>query len=52
MNEIISNVVIGVMVAVCIAAGIFVWWMENGPDLKNKDEKQTDQDEEQNIGGQ
>ena len=26
----VENVLIGVMCVICIAVGVFIWWMENG----------------------
>lgn len=49
MNEIVNNIIVGVMTAICVAAGIFAWWKENGPDPKNKEEKQTKPNDEQNA---
>ena len=26
-----DNVLVGILILVCVAAGIWAWWMENGP---------------------
>ena len=29
-----TNILVGVIIVICVAAGIFGWWIENGDDEK------------------
>lgn len=37
-----ANIIVGIFAVVVVAAGIFAWWMENGPERKenHKDDKE------------
>ena len=50
MNEIMSNVMAGLAIAICVAAGIWAWWIENGPAPKDKSDKREDSSEEHEDG--
>lgn len=30
-----TNIIVGIFAVVVVAAGVFAWWMENGPERKN-----------------
>lgn len=38
----IENIVIAIIVVAMIGAGIFTWWLENGPDKSTKSEDDID----------
>lgn len=44
-KEMIQNIFVGVLVAAAVAAGIWCWWVENGPALK-KDEAEDAEEAE------
>ena len=39
----LDNLVIVVGVIVIVAACVLAWWIENGPEKKNKDENKTEE---------
>ena len=50
MNEIMGNVVAGLAIVICVATGIWAWWIENGPAPKDKSDKRDDSSEEHEDG--
>ena len=37
-----GNIVVGVIVVAIIVLGIWVWWLENGPETRDKDGPKTE----------
>lgn len=46
MNDIAMNAIAAVMVIICVAAGIWAWWLENGPAPRDKNKKDDNEEEE------
>lgn len=40
------NIFVGVMVIIAVGAGIWGWWMENGPEKKDETQKDNIDDKE------
>lgn len=38
-----ANIIVGIFAVIVVGAGIFAWWMENGPERKN-DHKEDDKE--------
>ena len=48
-REMISNIIVGIMCVIVIAAGVFGWWWENGgayQDSKKEEDKSESEDNE------
>lgn len=46
MNAIMEYILEIVLIAICLGAGIWSWWMDNGPVKEDKTKEQTDPDAE------
>lgn len=46
MNAIMEHMLEIILIAICLGAGIWSWWMDNGPVRGNQAKEQSDPDAE------
>lgn len=49
MNNIVSTIIIIVMIAILLAGAFLAWWIENGPNHKDKNNENNDSHAENTI---
>lgn len=51
MNGAVSTVIVVIVIVICLAAGVWVWWIENGPAPKDKKDGEDSADEKTDADG-